>query len=212
MGLPPPPPDQLAEPVGERLRILRFPRSRYRSSALGGITIEAPERVEDERRPGIGSASTGAHRSRVAHSGRHGRRNDHCRCRQFVRLHLLEGDGDSPAAAADFVGICRRCSVIVLGRLRISADRLRGQHAGIARGRTRTHQRFDGSATSRSLRRWRVLGTCLSAVSLGMGYAWVFLDEDALCWHDRITHTYLAPQTPSKPWAAEELRGSIADD
>ena len=23
---------------------------------------------------------------------------------------------------------------------------------------------------------------------------WVFLDEDSLCWHDRITHTYLAPQ------------------
>jgi hypothetical protein len=29
-----------------------------------------------------------------------------------------------------------------------------------------------------------------------MGYAWVFLDEDALCWHDRITHTYLAPVSP----------------
>jgi hypothetical protein len=28
-----------------------------------------------------------------------------------------------------------------------------------------------------------------------MGYAWLFLDEDALCWHDRITHTYLAPKT-----------------
>jgi hypothetical protein len=27
-----------------------------------------------------------------------------------------------------------------------------------------------------------------------MGYLWVFLDEDALCWHDRITHTYLAPK------------------
>jgi hypothetical protein len=27
-----------------------------------------------------------------------------------------------------------------------------------------------------------------------MGYIWVFLDEDSLCWHDRITHTYLAPQ------------------
>jgi hypothetical protein len=36
-----------------------------------------------------------------------------------------------------------------------------------------------------------------------MGYAWVFLDEDALCWHDRITHTYLAPRKPQpKP---EEL-------
>ena len=53
--------------------------------------------------------------------------------------------------------------------------------------------RFDGTSTGRRLRRWRVLAACLSGVSLGMGYAWVFLDEDALCWHDRITHTYLAP-------------------
>jgi uncharacterized RDD family membrane protein YckC len=54
--------------------------------------------------------------------------------------------------------------------------------------------RFDGTSTSRSLRRWRVLAAWLSAVSLGMGYAWVFLDEDGLCWHDRITHTYVAPK------------------
>jgi len=56
--------------------------------------------------------------------------------------------------------------------------------------------RFDGTATPRALRRWRVLAACLSGLSLGMGYAWVFLDEDALCWHDRITHTYLAPRKP----------------
>jgi uncharacterized RDD family membrane protein YckC len=54
--------------------------------------------------------------------------------------------------------------------------------------------RFDGSPAGRRLRRWRVLASYLSAVSLGMGYAWVFLDEDALCWHDRITHTYIAPK------------------
>ncbi len=54
--------------------------------------------------------------------------------------------------------------------------------------------RFDGSRASRRLRRWRVLASFLSAVSLGMGYVWVFLDEDSLCWHDRITHTYLAPK------------------
>jgi hypothetical protein len=58
--------------------------------------------------------------------------------------------------------------------------------------------RFDGSATTRSLRRWRVLASCLSAISLGMGYAWLFLDEDALCWHDRITHTYLAPKAQER--------------
>jgi hypothetical protein len=54
--------------------------------------------------------------------------------------------------------------------------------------------RFDGTRTNRSLRRWRVLASYLSAISLAMGYAWVFLDEDALCWHDRITHTFLAPK------------------
>ena len=54
--------------------------------------------------------------------------------------------------------------------------------------------RFDGSATTGSMRRWRVLASYLSAASLGMGYAWLFLDEDSLCWHDRITHTYLAPR------------------
>jgi uncharacterized RDD family membrane protein YckC len=52
--------------------------------------------------------------------------------------------------------------------------------------------RFDGSPTSRSLRRWRVLASFLSAASLGMGYAWVLLDEDMLCWHDRATRTYFA--------------------
>ncbi len=57
--------------------------------------------------------------------------------------------------------------------------------------------RFDGTPATRSLRRWRVLASYLSAASLGLGYAWLFLDEDALCWHDRITHTYLAPRKPS---------------
>jgi hypothetical protein len=53
---------------------------------------------------------------------------------------------------------------------------------------------FDGTMANRRLRRWRVLASYLGAVSLGMGYAWVLLDEDSLCWHDRITHTYLAPK------------------
>jgi hypothetical protein len=57
-----------------------------------------------------------------------------------------------------------------------------------------TLSRFDGTRPNRRLRRWRVLASFLSAVSLGMGYAWVFLDEDSLCWHDRITHTYMAPK------------------
>jgi uncharacterized RDD family membrane protein YckC len=53
--------------------------------------------------------------------------------------------------------------------------------------------RFDGAPASRNLRRCRVLVSMLSFVSLGLGYAWSFLDEDQLSWHDRITKTHLAP-------------------
>jgi hypothetical protein len=70
--------------------------------------------------------------------------------------------------------------------------------------------RFDGSPASRPLRRWRVLASYLSAASLGMGYAWVFLDEDVLCWHDRITHTYLAPR--SRNSGDDTLAGMLAND
>jgi uncharacterized RDD family membrane protein YckC len=62
---------------------------------------------------------------------------------------------------------------------------LRLAHLGV------TH--FDGTPVSRNLRRWRVLASLLSCVSLGLGYAWCFLDEDQLSWHDRITRTHLAP-------------------
>ena len=41
-------------------------------------------------------------------------------------------------------------------------------------------------------RRHRVLGFYLSALSLGMGLMWVFVDVDGLCWHDRLSQTYLA--------------------
>src|SRR5262249_38790543 len=36
--------------------------------------------------------------------------------------------------------------------------------------------RFDGSTTKRPLRRWRVLASVLSGVSLCLGYAWCYLD------------------------------------
>src|SRR6185437_15840140 len=50
---------------------------------------------------------------------------------------------------------------------------------------------FDGSVPDRATRRWRALAMALSAVSLGLGFLWCLLDEDTLCWHDRITRTYL---------------------
>jgi hypothetical protein len=51
---------------------------------------------------------------------------------------------------------------------------------------------FDGEAAGRARRRWRALAMLISCMSLGLGFAWAFFDEDTLCWHDRITRTYLA--------------------
>lgn len=51
--------------------------------------------------------------------------------------------------------------------------------------------RFDGNLPRRDLRGWRAAAMVLSLLSLGMGLAWAYFDEDTLCWHDRITRTYL---------------------
>jgi uncharacterized RDD family membrane protein YckC len=57
---------------------------------------------------------------------------------------------------------------------------------------------FDGSPLNRRTRRWRVLASFLSACSAGLGYFWCFLDQDGLCWHDRITHTHVTPAAQEK--------------
>jgi len=37
-----------------------------------------------------------------------------------------------------------------------------------------------------------VLGLYLSSLSLGMGLMWALVDVDGLCWHDRLSKTFLA--------------------
>jgi len=187
---PPPPPDQLAEPVIDRPRILEVPEAELPAPALGGITIEPIEREELEKRPGI---DVPLHQVPLAR-------------------RLVAGAIDSlliALAAALFgfifwkIAAVRPPSLQIVGvavglllalwawynyLLTVYSASTPGQRA------TGLHlAKFDGTPTSRSMRRWRVLASFLSAVSAGMGYVWVFLDEDSLCWHDRITRTYLAP-------------------
>lgn len=190
-GPPAPPPDQLAEPVSERPRILEVPEVEPPPPALGGITIEAVELRAAEKRPGIDVPLQSAPLGRRVAAG------------------LV--DGIIIAAASALFGFvfwkitavrpppgqilwlsagipCVFCAAYQYLLVVYSGSTPGLRLAGLELSR------FDGTASSRPLRRWRVLAGYLSAVSLGMGYAWVFLDEDALCWHDRITHTYLAPK------------------
>lgn len=50
---------------------------------------------------------------------------------------------------------------------------------------------FEGEPVSRLRRQARAFSMLLSVVAAGLGYIWVFFDEDALGWHDRITRTVM---------------------
>jgi uncharacterized RDD family membrane protein YckC len=190
---PAPPVDQLAEPVIDldRPRILEAPEIVPPPPALGGITIEPAELPEMEKRPGIDIPLQSAPLGR--------------------RILAAAIDGVIIAAACALFGfIFWKMTAIRPPRFQLIAiaaglpamfwaayQYLLMVYSGMTPGLLLARlelSRFDGSRAARRLRRWRVLASYLSAVSLGMGYAWVFLDEDSLCWHDRITHTYLAPK------------------
>jgi uncharacterized RDD family membrane protein YckC len=50
---------------------------------------------------------------------------------------------------------------------------------------------FKGEAPNwRHRRRW-VIGLYFSTASIGMGLLWSLVDVDRLCWHDRISHTFV---------------------
>jgi uncharacterized RDD family membrane protein YckC len=56
-------------------------------------------------------------------------------------------------------------------------------------------RRFDGKLPSFRQRRSRVLAFYFSLASLMMGLLWALVDVDTLCWHDRISRTYLIRKT-----------------
>ena len=69
-----------------------------------------------------------------------------------------------------------------------------GQTLGMMAAKIRLRT-FKGRAPNLRQRRHRVLGFYLSTLSLGMGLMWMFVDVDALCWHDRLSQTYLADRS-----------------
>jgi uncharacterized RDD family membrane protein YckC len=189
---PPRPLDELAEPVLDGPRILEAPELGPPTPALGGILMDSTEEEESEKRPGFEMPLQPAPMSR--------------------RVVAVTIDaGLVLLAFAGFACIFFRITTVVPRLphaagivLTLTAVFWMGYqylllvYAGTTPGlRLAKLQltRFDGATVPRQTRRWRVLASLLSAVSLGLGYAWCLLDEDELCWHDRITRTYTAPRT-----------------
>lgn len=188
--------DELADPIIDRPRIVEAPELLPPPPAMGGILIEPSEQPQPERLPGFDMPLQSARLSRrLLASG--------------IDLLLIL----SAIAAFGYVFFRIAGSV--------PAWRISGEIAGTlllllwpayqycflvfseSTPGLRLWKlqlcRFDGTVAPRSLRRWRVLASLLSLLSLGLGYAWCFLDEDELSWHDRITKTHLASISDNAP-------------
>ncbi|HET9836721.1 MAG TPA: RDD family protein [Candidatus Angelobacter sp.] len=62
---------------------------------------------------------------------------------------------------------------------------------------------FAGDRPARLARQCRALASALSAFSAGLGYAWAFIDEDRLGWHDRMTQTYVKSSTQHSAFSTQ---------
>ena len=200
---PVPPLDELAEPVMSRPRILEAPEIVPPPPALGGITIDPAPQPEFERRPGIDFPLQSAPLGQRILSAFLDGIIIVAACALFGLIFWKVTASRPPrfqlvGMAAGVLGVCWAAYQYLLLVYSGATPGLRLARLQLAR--------FDGSPAGRRLRRWRVLASFLSAASLGMGYAWVFLDEDSLCWHDRITHTYLGAKRTEN--AAEKARES----
>lgn len=55
---------------------------------------------------------------------------------------------------------------------------------------------FDAEPPSEVQRRNRVLAALLSGAALGVGFIWAAADDQRLCWHDRMSKTFVALDDP----------------
>jgi uncharacterized RDD family membrane protein YckC len=195
----PPPPvfDGLAEPVGEQPRILEVPELLPPPPAMGGIMMDPVEEQAKERRPGFELPLQAAPMSRRVLASAIDALLVLSAFALFAYIFFRVTSITPPLQQAAAV------SVILTALLWTFYQYLLLVYTGTTPGLRLARlqiSRFDGTAVPRKTRRWRVLAAVLSGLSLALGYAWCFLDEDRLCWHDRITRTYMAPKSqPQTP-------------
>ncbi len=182
--------NDLADPVFDcdRPRIVEAPEILPPPPALGGMLMEPAERELADNKDGAESPFASASIARRA-------------------LSALVDGAILAVALTGFAAIFFRLNPVreplpvLAAALGVTATALwaayeflfivyTGSTPGLRAARVQL-ARFDGSPLSRRLRRWRVLASLLSALSVGLGYLWCFLDQDGLCWHDRITRTHV---------------------
>ena len=187
--------DELADPVLDRPRIVEAPTFVPPPPALGGILMQPASEPEPERRPGFDMPLQSASLTRRLLSGLFDALLVSVALAVFGYFFLrFNAPIQQSKLALQFAAIL---AAVLWSAYQYAFLVFTGTTPGLRLTRLAvTH--FDGAPVSRKLRRWRVLASLLSCVSLGLGYAWCFLDEDQLSWHDRITRTHIAPVNSAK--------------
>jgi uncharacterized RDD family membrane protein YckC len=182
--------DELADPVVDRPRIVEAPELLPPPPAMGGILIEALHEPETARRPGFDVPLQSASLNRRIAAGIF----DAALVLVSVALfgYIFVRMSDVPPVRWAIIPAASLVALLWTA-YQYAFLVFSGRTPGLCAAKLHV-ARFDATPLSRGLRRWRVLASILSLASLGLGYAWCFLDEDQLSWHDRITRTHLAPR------------------
>lgn len=191
--------DELAEPMLDRPRIVEAPELVPPPPAMGGILIEPSSQPEPERRPGFDMPLRSSALSRRLTAGL-------VDALVILVAMIAFGYVFLRVTAAELSWKTVSELVLILAAVLWPAYQFAllvfsGTTPGLRLCRLRV-ERFDGTPVGRKLRACRVLVSLLSAISVGIGYLWCFLDEDQLSWHDRITSTHLADTGQARPSAA----------
>jgi uncharacterized RDD family membrane protein YckC len=199
-------PSDLADPVFDfdRPRIVEAPEILPPPPALGGMLIESSHQQPDDRRADLPAESRSASIGRralaalvdgailttalIAFATVFFRLNP---LRLNPSLNLVHSSLRIPAATFSAI------AVLLWAAYEFLFVVYTGTTPGLRAARLRLAG-FDGSPLTRRQRRWRVLASFLSAFSTGLGYLWCVLDQDELCWHDRITRTHVEFAFPPK--------------
>jgi uncharacterized RDD family membrane protein YckC len=187
-------PSDLADPVfdRDRPRIVEAPEILPPPPALGGMLIEPAHQELADRRPDLPAALPSASIARRVLAALVDGVILATALTAFaaIFLHLNPSPnpirGPLPLLAAALSGV----AVLLWVAYEFFFVVYTGSTPGLRAARLRLAA-FDGSPLNRGARRWRVLASFLSAFSAGLGYLWCVLDQDGLCWHDRITRTHV---------------------
>jgi uncharacterized RDD family membrane protein YckC len=203
---------ELADPIFDRPRIVEAPEILPPPPALGGMLMEPAQQEPADRRAGadfpLPSASPSASIVRRALAALVDGVVLATALSAFGAIFLRLNPSLNPVrgplpplagpmlAGPTFAGALAVVAVLLWAAYEFLFVVYTGSTPGLRAARLRLAG-FDGSPLNRRLRRWRVLASFLSAFSAGLGYLWCFLDQDGLCWHDRITRTHI--QSESHP-------------